>query len=98
MDVGVVKAAHDLHDGVHFADVREKFISQTFALARAFDEAGDVHKFNRRRNDDAGFGDALQHIHAFIGHRDDADVRVNGAERIVRGLGLARARDGVEQG
>ena len=59
MDVRVFKAAHDLHDGVHFADVGEKFIAQTFALRRAFDQAGDVHKLNRRRDDDGRFGDVF---------------------------------------
>ena len=33
-----------------------------------------------------------------VGHGDDADVGVDGAERIVRRLRLARAGDGVEQG
>ena len=60
MNVRILKTADDLHDGVHLADVREKFVAQAFALRRAFDEAGDVHEFNRRRNDDAGLGDFLQ--------------------------------------
>jgi hypothetical protein len=57
MDVCVVEAAHDLHNGVHFADVGEEFIAETLALRRALDEAGDVHEFNRRRNDDVRLGD-----------------------------------------
>ena len=87
-----------MHDGVHFADVREKFVAETFALRRAFDEPGDVHEFHRRRNHDPGLGDFLQHVKSFIRHGDDADVRVNGAERIVRRFGLAGAGDRVEQG
>jgi hypothetical protein len=50
-DVGVFKAAHDMHDGVHFADVGKKFIAQAFAVRRAFHEAGDVHEFNRGRDE-----------------------------------------------
>src|SRR5665213_3145015 len=80
------------------ADVRQKFIAQTFACRRAFHQPGDVHELHRRRDDDARLGDALEHFEPRVRHGDDADVRVNGAEGIVRGLGLARAREGVEQG
>jgi hypothetical protein len=45
-DVAVLKAAHDMHDGVHFADVAEEFVAEAFALARAFHEAGDVHELD----------------------------------------------------
>ncbi len=31
VNVGVLETAHDLHDGVHFADVRQKFVAQTLA-------------------------------------------------------------------
>ena len=64
MDVRVLEAAHDLHDGVHFADVGEKFVAETFALRRAFDEAGDVHELDRRRDDDVGFGDVFAALRA----------------------------------
>ena len=50
-DVRVFEAAHDLDDGVHLADVAEKFVAQTFAVRRAFHEAGDVHEFNRVGNE-----------------------------------------------
>ena len=49
MNIGIFEAADDLHDGVDFADVREKFIPEAFARGRAFDEAGDVHKLDCRR-------------------------------------------------
>jgi hypothetical protein len=39
-----------------------------------------------------------KHFEPRVRHGDDADVRVNGAKGIIRRLGLARARDGVEQG
>ena len=34
-DVVVVKAAHDVDDGVGFADVGEELVAQAFAFARA---------------------------------------------------------------
>ena len=98
MDVCVFKATHYLNDGIHFTDVGQKFIAQPFALRRAFDETGYVHEFNRRWNDNVRPGNFLQNVKPFVRHGDDADVWVNGAKGIVRGLGLARAREGVEQG
>ncbi len=97
-DVRVFKAAHDLHDGVHLADVAEKLVAQTFAVRRAFHEAGDVHKFNRRRNQCADAGDFGERFEARFRHGDDAEVRLDGAERVIFRLRLVRAGDGVEQG
>ena len=58
---------------------------------------GDVDELDRRGDDDAGLGDALQLGQPRVGHRHDADVRIDGAERIVRRLGFAGPGDGVEQ-
>ena len=98
MDVRIFKAADDLDDGIHFANVGEEFIAETFAGAGAFYEAGDVHKFNGGGNGDLRFGDGFEHGQAGIGDGDDADIGVNGAEGIVGGHRLAGAGDGVEQG
>ena len=51
MNVAAFETAHDLHDRVHFADVAEELIAESFAGARAFDQAGDVDKLDRGRND-----------------------------------------------
>ena len=96
-DVGVFKAADDMDDGVHLADVGKKFVAETFAVRRAFDEAGDVHEFNRRGNQRANPGDFGERFEARFRHGDDAEVRLDGAERVIRRLGLVGARDGVEQ-
>ena len=34
-NVGILEAAHDLHDRVDFADVRQELVAEAFALARA---------------------------------------------------------------
>ena len=93
----VLEAAHDLHDGVHFADVRQKLVAESLARTRAFDQAGDIHKLDRRRNNHPGLGNALQHLQARIRHRHDADVGVDGAEGIVGSLRFTRACDCIEQ-
>ena len=95
--VGIVEAARDLNDGVDFADVREELVAQALALAGALDEAGDVDKLDRRRDDDGGAGNLPQHFQARVRHCHHADIRVDGAERIVGRFRLTAAGDGVEQ-
>ena len=49
MDVGALETAHHLHDGVHFADVAEELVAESFARARAFHQSGDVDELDRGR-------------------------------------------------
>ena len=51
MNVAVFEAAHDLDDRVHFADVAEELVAESFARARAFHEPGDIDELDRGRND-----------------------------------------------
>jgi hypothetical protein len=95
--VPTLKAPDDLDDRVHFADVLQKLVPQTFAAGRTADEARDVHELNGRRDDPGSLRDLRERLEAGVGHRHDADVRLDRAERIVGGLGLAGAREGVEE-
>ena len=97
-DVVVLEAAHDLHDGVDLADGGKELVAQALALAGAGDEPGDIHELDGGGDDDIGLGDLLEDLGAFVGHDHDADVGVDGAERVVGGLGLAGAGKGVEEG
>jgi hypothetical protein len=96
-DLGIVETADDMADGVGGADVAEELVAEAFALAGAFDETGDVDELHgggdeRFRLDEGGnFGEAL------IGHGDHAGVGVDGAEGVVRRLGLGRG-ECVEDG
>ena len=82
-DVAVVEAADHMSDRVHLAYMRKKFISESFSLARALDETGDIDKFDRGRHDPAALIHFFKHAEARIRNRNDADIRVNGAERII---------------
>ena len=79
----VVKAAHDMSRGVAFADVGEKLVAQPFALRRAFDEAGNIHKLHRRGNHALRNDDGRERRQACVGYFYDAAVGLDGAERIV---------------
>ena len=95
-DIGVVEAPHHMYDGVGAANVLQKFISQPLALAGALDEPGDVHEL------DGGGGVFFrlvklgQEVQPLVRHGHHADVRLDGAEGIVRAL-RPRVGDGVEQ-
>ena len=46
-DVRVVKAAHDVDDGVRRADVRKELVAEALTLGRALDKACNVDEFDR---------------------------------------------------
>ncbi|MPM93904.1 hypothetical protein SDC9_141046 [bioreactor metagenome] len=95
-DVFVLKAAHDVHHRVHLANVREEFVAQSLATARAAHETRDVDELNRRGRVLFGVIHCGQHVQPLVRHGNHADVRLNGAERVVRRL-RARLRNRVKE-
>ena len=94
-DVVVFKTPHDVHHRVHFADMGQEFVAQSFAVRRAFDQSRDVHEFEYGRRDLFAVIQRREFVQPLVRHRDDADVRLDRAERIVRAL-RARLRDRIE--
>ena len=82
-DVGVLKAADHMNDGVALADICQELVAQTFALGSALDEAGDVDELDDRRGQLLGLEEVGQLGQTLIGNRHDAHVRVDGAEGVV---------------
>ena len=91
------ETAHDMRDGIDLTDVGKELVAEPFAGGGAFDDARDVHELDRGRQDTLGFDDGGERIEPRVGHRDDADVRLDGAERVVLGRD-GRARERVEEG
>ena len=87
-----------MDDGVAFPDMAQEFIAQARTAGCAAHQTCDVHKFDHRVGFFIRFPDAAQFIKPFVGHRNDAGVRLNGAERVVGCLGVFGIGDGVEQG
>ena len=92
----VFETAHHVRDRVGLADVREELVAEALALRRAGHEARDVDEFDRGRHDLLRLHDLRQRVEPQVRHRHDADVGVDGAERIVLRRDL-RARQRVEQ-
>ena len=95
-DVRIVEAPRDLHDGVGLPDVRQELIAEPLSLVRPAHEARDVDEVDRRRHDAVRVDDRVERREAWVGHGHDAHVRLDGAKRVVRGLGLGR-RERVEE-
>ena len=85
-DVVVLKAAYDVHDGVDLADVREELVAEALAFRGALHEAGDIDELDRRGREFFRLIHFGELVEALVRHRDDADVRLDRAERIVCGL------------
>ena len=66
------------------------------ALRRARDEPRDVHELDHRGDHLLRPGDGRERPEARIGHLDDADVRLDGAERVVLGRDAGLGQ-GVEE-
>ena len=86
-----------MRNRVGFADVGEELVAEAFTLGRASYQSGDIDKFNDRRDHLLRFDDDRQRGESRIGYFDNADIGLDGAERIVfrcnTGLG-----QGIEQG
>ena len=97
MNVPTLKAAHHMHNGIHLANVTEELIPEPLPLAGALDEACDVHKLNRCRNQFLRTRELGKRCQALVWHRHDALVRLDGAKRVIRRLRLAGASHSVEK-
>ena len=82
-DVAVHETAHHVYDRGHLADVRQKFIAQSFAMARALDKTRDVHETQIRRRDFFTVVQCGKFVQTFVGDGNNADVRLYCAKRVV---------------
>lgn len=96
-DVLVFKAAHDVRDGVGFADVGEELVAQAFALGCARHQARDVDELDDCRQHALRLDDLGQRLQAGVRYFHHAHVGFDRAERVVLG-GDAGFGQGIEQG
>ena len=82
-DVRILEASHHVRDRVALADVGEELIAQAFALRGTRHQSRDIDELDRRSDHLLRLGDGGELCEPRVGHLDDADVGVDGAERIV---------------
>ena len=97
-DVVILKTADHLDDGGAFADIGQELIAQSFALAGAAHETGNINEIHAGM--DGLFGLCLggQGVHARVRHSHRSLVGLDGAEGIVGGLGILSLGQGIEEG
>ena len=76
-----------MDDCVHLAYMGQKLVAQSLAAGRALDESGNIDEFNYGGGIFFGIVHLSQNIEPFIRDCYDSDIRVDGTEGIIRGLG-----------
>ena len=82
-NIGVLKAANYMHNGIGGANVAQEFVAKTFALAGALNKTGNIHEFNDGRSELLGLVEVSKPLQTGIGDVDNAHIGVDGAESIV---------------
>jgi hypothetical protein len=82
-DVGVLKAAHHVRYGIHLPDVGQELVAQALPFRGTGHQAGDVHELDGGRHHLLRLRDVGDAFEAFVGHRHDAHVGLDGTERVV---------------
>jgi hypothetical protein len=95
-DVAGGEGAREMENQVGFADVAEELVSQSFARACAFDQAGDVNEVDVRRGRLFRFQNLRDAVQPLVGHQDNADVLLDGGERVEVYAGAA-GREKIEE-
>ena len=96
-DVFIFKATNHMNDGIYLADVAEELVAKTLAVACTLHQTGNVHKFDGGRRYLLRMIHSCQIVQTAVRHQYNARVRLNGAERVIRGL-CARLCNCVKKG
>ncbi len=96
--VVVLEAAKHIGDGIDLADVGEELVAEPFALGGAAHQPGDVDEGQPCGDHLSGLGNSGELVEARVGDRNLADIRLDGAERVVGGLRRGALGQSVEQG
>ena len=70
----IVEAAEHMNDGIGLANVGQKLITQTLALACALHQAGNVHNLDGGRHDALRVNEFGKFIEAFVRNGDYAHI------------------------
>ena len=89
-DILVLKTADHMDDRIDLPDMPEKLVAEPLPLARPLDQTRDIDKFHLGRDLLFGRDHLREHIQTRIRHRHHADIRFNGAERIILGINPGR--------
>ena len=90
-----LEAPDHMGDRVDLADLAEEPVAQSFTFVGVLDETGDIDELDGRGGDFLGLDQIGKRGEARVGHRHDADVRLDCAEGIRLGS-HGQGSEGVE--
>ncbi|KAG6556164.1 hypothetical protein Mapa_002105 [Marchantia paleacea] len=67
----VLKTPNNMYNRIHFANVRQKFVSWTLSFTDIFDKPSKIHKLNRSRNNFRRFSKFGQILQTWVWHSDN---------------------------
>ena len=82
-DIGVVKTADHVYDGIHLTDIGEELVAQSFAFGCAFYKSRNVHELDHGRGGFFRVINFSQLVQPYVRNRHYAYIGVNGAEWVV---------------
>ena len=82
-DVVVFETTHHVYHGINLPNVRQELVPQPLALAGTTHQPGDVDQPQNGGHDFVGRNVIFDRLEPRIGNLHNADVRLDGAERVV---------------
>ena len=96
-DVVILKTTHDMHDGVHLADVGQEFVAEAFPLTGALHQTSNIHKLHAGGNGLRAAAQCCELLKTSVRNRHRADIGLDRAEREVRSLSLGIGDQSIEE-
>ena len=81
--VRIAEEANHFADSVRFADIRQEFVAQTFALRSTGNQTCNINEFHRCRDDLRRVVDGGKAVKALIGNGNQANIGLDGCKRII---------------
>ena len=75
-----------MNNRVALADIRKELVAEALALGSALDKARDIDELDGRRCRFLRVAEFREKLKTLIRNGDDSDIRIDRAERIIRGL------------
>ena len=96
-NIVILEAADHMYDCIHFPDMAEELVPESFTPAGAFHQAGDIHKLNRCGRDLLRMVHLRQYIQPVVRNHHNTGIGLNRTEWIILGL-RTRICNSIEQG
>ena len=85
-DVRIFKTSYNMNNSINLTDICQELISKSLSFGCTFYKTCDVNELDDSRCYFLGLIEISELLQTLVRNRHDADIRVNGTERIVCAL------------